>query len=86
MGKLREPWVIHDLRRSAVTGMNELGIRPDVIELIVNHISGHRGGVAGIYNRSERMEERRVALLRWSRHISRLVSGESRKVLKFRQH
>ena len=41
-------WRFHDLRRTAVTGMAELGIQPHVIELVVNHVSGSRGGVAGI--------------------------------------
>ena len=47
-----EPWRIHDLRRTAVTGMAELGVLPHVIEAVVNHISGHKGGVAGVYNRA----------------------------------
>jgi hypothetical protein len=34
------PWRLHDLRRTAVTGMAELGVRPDIIELCVNHVSG----------------------------------------------
>jgi integrase len=70
-----EPFVIHDLRRTAITGMNELGILPHVIELIVNHVSGHRGGVAGIYNRSELKPERKAALARWAQHIDGLISG-----------
>jgi integrase len=68
------PWIIHDLRRSFVTHLAELGIRPDLIEVIVNHVGGHRGGVAGIYNRSERMDERRAALARWATHVQGLVS------------
>jgi integrase len=63
------PWVIHDLRRTAVTGMAELGIEPHVVELIVNHVSGHRAGIAGIYNRSEQMPARRAALERWADHV-----------------
>jgi integrase len=69
------PWRLHDLRRTAVTGMAELGIRPDVIELTVNHVSGSRGGIAGVYNRSELLDERRTALERWSLHVAGLVSG-----------
>jgi hypothetical protein len=69
------PWRLHDLRRTAVTGMAELGIRPDVIELTVNHVSGSRGGIAGVYNRSELLDERRAALERWAAHVDRLVSG-----------
>ena len=69
-------WRLHDLRRTCVTGMAELGIRPDVIELAVNHRSGSsRRGVAGIYNRSELLPERKAALERWAAHVERLVSG-----------
>jgi integrase len=75
------PWRLHDLRRTAVTGMAELGIRPDVIELTVNHISGHRGGIAGVYNRSELLPERKVALERWAAHVSGLVSGTADNVI-----
>ena len=69
-------WRLHDLRRTAVTGMAELGIRPDVIELTVNHVSGHRGGIAGVYNRSELIGERRAALERWAAHVESIVSGK----------
>ena len=47
------PWMLHDLRRTAVTGMANLGIEPHVVEAVVNHISGAKAGVAGIYNRAE---------------------------------
>jgi integrase len=75
------PWRLHDLRRTAVTGMAELGIRPDVIELAVNHVSGHRGGIAGVYNRSEMLPERKAALERWAAHVSSLVSGTADNVI-----
>ena len=77
------PWVIHDLRRTAVTGMNERGIPPQVVEKIVNHQSGHLAGVAGVYNKSELLDERRKALRRWATHISGLVSGDT-KVIPYR--
>jgi integrase len=70
------PWRLHDLRRTAVTGMAELGIRPDVIELTVNHVSGHRGGIAGVYNKSELLPEREAALERWARFIALMVDQE----------
>jgi len=72
--KLKEPWRLHDLRRTACTMMGDLGISADLIELCVNHISGVRAGVAGTYNRSERLEERRVALERLAKHVLGLVS------------
>jgi integrase len=68
-------WRLHDLRRTAVTMMGELGIRPDVIELVVNHVSGSRGGIAGTYNRSELMAERREALEKWAAHLLSIVSN-----------
>ena len=79
------PWRLHDLRRTAVTGMAELGIRPDVIELCVNHVSGSRGGIAGVYNKSELLRERRAALERWSAHLHGLVSGKPMNVTALRR-
>ena len=69
-------WRLHDLRRTAVTGMAEIGIQPHVIEAVVNHISGHKGGVAGIYNRATYAEEKRQTLQRWADHLMRII-GES---------
>jgi hypothetical protein len=43
------PWRIHDLRRSMATGFQRLGVRFEVTEATLNHISGAKGGVAGIY-------------------------------------
>jgi integrase len=76
------PWRLHDLRRTAITGMNELGVLPHVVELVVNHISGHKAGVAGTYNRSELLPERKAALERWARHIAGLTAPPSDKVVK----
>jgi integrase len=83
-GKPIADWTLHDLRRSAVTHMAELGIRSDVIELVVNHVSGARGGIAGVYNRSELLDERRDALTRWAQHVERIVHGGSAKVVQLR--
>ena len=47
------PWTLHDIRRTVVTGMSELGILPHVVEAVVNHVSGAKAGVAGVYNRAE---------------------------------
>ena len=47
--------------RPVVTHMAEIGIQPHVIEAVVNHISGHKGGVAGVYNRATYAAEKRMA-------------------------
>ena len=63
-------WQLHDLRRTAVTRMADLGVLPHVIEAIVNHVSGHKGGVAGIYNRAVYMPERKAALELWAERVA----------------
>ena len=55
-------WTLHDLRRTAATRMAESGVLPHVIEAVLNHVSGHKSGVAGIYNRSTYEPEKRQAL------------------------
>jgi integrase len=80
-----DDWQIRDLRRTFVTGLANLGIRPDVIELAVNHSSGTRGGVAGVYNRSKLLPERKAALERWAAHVIRLVEGRSASVVPMKR-
>lgn len=65
-------WVHHDLRRSVATGMAELGIQPHIIEAVLNHVSGHKGGIAGIYNRAQYGPEKAQALARWDTAPKRL--------------
>jgi integrase len=74
-------WTVHDLRRSAATHMAELGIQPHIIEAILNHVSGHKAGVAGIYNRASYDREKRQALDRWAAHLMALVEGRASNVV-----
>jgi integrase len=70
-------WVLHDIRRSVVTHLVEdLDIRPDHVENIVNHVSGHRSGVAGVYNKSVNKDAKARALEAWDAHLRALVAGE----------
>jgi integrase len=66
-------WTLHDLRRTCATGMAELGVQPHVIECCLNHVSGHKAGVAGIYNRSKLIEPMREALQRWADHVEAIT-------------
>lgn len=79
------PWRLHDLRRSAVTHMAELGIAPHVIERTVNHVSGASAGVAGVYNRSELRAERTAALARWADHLTGIVASKPSNVVPLQQ-
>jgi integrase len=76
-------WRLHDIRRSVATGMADAGIAPHVIEQILNHQSGHKRGVAGIYNRSGYEREVRAALALWADHVLAVVEGRAPKVLAF---
>jgi integrase len=76
-------WKLHDIRRTVATKMADLGIAPHVIEQILNHQSGHKAGVAGVYNRSVYEREVRAALALWADHIAAIVSGGERKVVAF---
>jgi integrase len=67
------PWRIHDLRRTAATQMAELGVQPHIIEAVLNHVSGHKAGVAGIYNRARYEGEMRDALQRWADHVAAIT-------------
>lgn len=79
-GKVR-PWRVHDLRRSVATSMADIGVEPHHIEAALNHYSGHRRGVAGIYNRSNYERAVTSALARWSEHVLALVEGRDHKVI-----
>ena len=69
-------WRLHDLRRSATTMMaDRLQVLPHVLEAILNHVSGHKSGVAGIYNRARYQEEMRSALQRWADYVDTLSRG-----------
>ena len=63
-------WTHHDLRRTAATRMADIGVHPHVIEAVLNHVSGHKGGIAGVYNRSTYAPEKADALARWDEHIA----------------
>ena len=55
------PWNVHDLRRTVATGLQRLGVRLEVTEAVLNHISGNRGGIAGVYQRHDWAAEKRGA-------------------------
>ena len=64
--------VPHDLRRTTATGMIALGVEPHHVEAVLNHVSGARSGVAGVYNRHAYEGEKRAALERWGGHLASL--------------
>jgi integrase len=77
-------WVNHDLRRTAATRMAELGVAPHVIEAVLNHVSGHKAGIAGVYNLATYENEKRAALILWADRLMEIVEGKARKVVPLR--
>lgn len=74
--KAMPDWHLHDLRRTAATVMaDRLGVLPHIIEAILNHVSGHRAGIAGIYNRARYEKEMREALNHWADHVGTAVGA-----------
>jgi integrase len=84
IGKSLQPWTLHDLRRTCATGMANIGVQPHVIEAVLNHISGHKVGVAGIYNRSSYEREVKAALAMWAKHVRALVDSGKKKIVPLR--
>jgi integrase len=69
------PWNVHDLRRTVATGLQRLGVRLEVTEAVLNHISGSRGGIAGVYQRHDWAAEKRAALDSWAAYVTSIVEG-----------
>jgi hypothetical protein len=64
---------LHDLRRSWATHVNELIGAPHMVEAALNHLSGHKAGVAGVYNKASYMPERTRAMQRWADWLEGVV-------------
>lgn len=69
LGGRLEHWRIHDLRRTFATGLQRLGIRFEVTEAVLNHVSGSKSGVAGVYQRYDWASEKKAALEAWAVHV-----------------
>ena len=71
-------WRLHDIRRTATSGMARLGITPHVADKILNHQSGTISGVAAVYQRHEFLDERKTALIAWGRYVDAILNGTDR--------
>lgn len=75
------PWRLHDLRRTAASGMARLGINLPVIEKVLNHSSGSFAGIVGVYQRHGFADEKREALEVWGDHVAQLIAKECAKAV-----
>jgi integrase len=70
-------WRLHDLRRTMATGLQRLGVRLEVTEQVLNHVSGSRAGIVGVYQRHDFASEKRAALDAWGNHVLAVVEGSA---------
>ena len=73
------PWRLHDLRRTAASGMARLGVNLPIIEKVLNHSSGSFAGIVGVYQKHTFADEKRQALQNWGAFVDELVSGRSHR-------
>ena len=68
---LKEPWTLHDLRRTVRTGMGMLGVLPHVAEAALNHLPPK---LIRTYDRNTYATEKRAALDLWANHLAVAVA------------
>jgi integrase len=78
-----EGWILHDLRRTAATGMARLNIAPHVVDRILNHVSSTIKGMAAVYNRHAYLEERKAALEAWRHYVESRIRPAPTNVVPF---
>jgi len=66
----RDSWRLHDLRRTARTGMAAAGIKSHVAERVLAHA---QPGIEGVYDRHEYRDEKRAGLQAWQDRLSNIV-------------
>jgi integrase len=71
-----DDWVLHDLRRTVATNLERLAVRLEVTEAVLNHVSGSRRGIIGVYQRHDWADEKRDALQRWGDRLEAIVTGQ----------
>ncbi len=75
-------WRLHDLRRTARTGLAEIGIPEIIAEMVMNHAP--RNVLAKIYNRHEYAAEKRDALERWALRLREITEPPPENVVKLK--
>lgn len=78
-------WTAHDLRRTAATGMADLGVAPHVIGHVLNHRAVTAASVTDqVYNRYSYDREKRAALDLWAAQLASIIGGAPAEVVALR--
>jgi hypothetical protein len=76
-------WRLHDVRRTAATNLQRLGVGLQVVESILGHVAGSRSGIVGVYQRHQFQAEQRAALTAWASEVNRIVQGKRTPTVHF---
>ena len=63
-------WRLHDLRRTAATNMQELGVPNHIVQAVLNHSIP---GVGGVYLHAELEKQKAEALATWAVALAKIV-------------
>ena len=83
IGRPRDPWVFHDLRRSVASGLARLKVPFEVLERVLAHRGESASGLRAVYNRHTYEDEKAQALTKWAAHLEALTTDTGGNVVKF---
>jgi integrase len=79
-----ERWTLHDLRRTAASGMARDDIPPHVVSRVLNHSPGKAEGITAVYNRHGYLREKRYALEGWAGKLEAIIRPAAANVVRLR--
>jgi integrase len=78
-----EPFVIHDLRRTARSLLSRAGVQSDVAERLLGHVIP---GVKGVYDRHSYGEEKAQALEQLADLVSQIIDPPESSIARLEEH
>jgi integrase len=82
LGRVPEPFVIHDLRRTMRTRLSQLRVSTEVAELVIGH---SLKGLHAVYNQHDFLDERREALDQWGARLRAIVTPPPENVVPMKR-
>lgn len=74
----KDKLVGHGFRSLASTTLNEMGFRPDAIEMQLAHMERNKSRAA--YNHAKYLDERRVMMKQWANYLEAVASGKKPQI------
>jgi integrase len=71
------PWTLHDLRRTFAHQWQRMGIKIEHTEAALNHISGTRGGIVGVYQTYNYEAELKDCYAQWEKRLQSILTAST---------